>query len=318
MIDYTDIHKILKILEYVTEAFRQLNNGNISKAEECLKKAKEIDEDNDFVIYLEGSLYMIKGDLEKAEECFEKLSVLSNNRSIASLRNLICLSFINKKYDDTLKYAEILKKHSDSCPLVYFHKMLVYLQRYELDKALKVIDEALKKIPNKEIYLREKVRILIHYNRYDEAYECVNELIKNNPNDAYLWELKGDILKELGDIEEAIIAYVTSYNLNNNLTHILKKIGYLYLTLGDADKSLKYLSKYLKYKSLDIEAKFYLALCYEKLKEYEKALNLFDEVIESSKNKIYQKISRLYKAKIYEYLKKYDRSVEELNKAFED
>lgn len=70
-----------------------------------------------------------------------------------------------------------------------------------------------------------------------QAISIVDDLIQKNPNDGYLYDLKGQILLESGNLELAIVAYKKTIDLlpNNNLARISLANAIINLNLGDKE-----------------------------------------------------------------------------------
>lgn len=79
---------------------------------------------------------------------------------------------------------------------------------------------------------------LFKLGKKEESINLLNELIQDNPQDAYLYDLKGQILAELSDAKNAIIAYDRAIKLDgkNNLARIA--LANLIVGLDSKDKSL--------------------------------------------------------------------------------
>ncbi len=154
--------------------------------------------------------------------------------------------------------------------------------------------------------------------RFEEALTCIEKVIELGGKNSASWMLKGEILENLGKLKEALKAYYVALELNKNLKFLYKKVGYLELTQGNYNEAIKYLGEYLNnYK--DVEGKYYLALAYEKTKDYKKALDLYSEVIEELENKKINEViltnSLIRKAKLLEILGKLEEALELYNKA---
>lgn len=68
--------------------------------------------------------------------------------------------------------------------------------------------------------------------RYEEAIECLNNSIKFNPNNADSYCLLGDCCYEIDRYEEAIQAYTKAAEINPNDNYIYNNLGIAYGELG--------------------------------------------------------------------------------------
>jgi predicted Zn-dependent protease len=104
-----------------------------------------------------------------------------------------------------------------------------------------------------EAFLEDANQILAHYNKDNldskyaraiayykkgnvfQALDNLNEVIKQKPEDGYLYDLKGQILFESGNLKEAILAYKKAVDLmpSNNLARIGLANAIISLNAGD-------------------------------------------------------------------------------------
>ena len=72
-----------------------------------------------------------------------------------------------------------------------------------------------------------------------ESLDILDEIINSNPNDGYLWELKGQILFETGQIKESIVAYNQALKFQTGNKSLVKiALATAIIALDDADKTL--------------------------------------------------------------------------------
>ncbi|ADG13816.1 Tetratricopeptide TPR_2 repeat protein [Methanocaldococcus infernus ME] len=309
--------KSLEVIKELIDAIEYADKGENKKAIELLNSILKKDPENFLANYILGIIYKLEGDFEKANECFEKIFL--NNFSQLSCNNLICVNFILGNAHKVLYYAEKLEKTKKKCVCVSnFHKALIYMESMEYEKALEELDKLLE-VNNKFILAwRFKAEIYKNLGRFEEALTCIEKVIELGGKNSASWMLKGEILENLGKLKEALKAYYVALELNKNLKFLYKKVGYLELTQGNYNEAIKYLGEYLNnYK--DVEGKYYLALAYEKTKDYKKALDLYSEVIEELENKKINEViltnSLIRKAKLLEILGKLEEALELYNKA---
>ena len=72
-----------------------------------------------------------------------------------------------------------------------------------------------------------------------ESLDILDEIINSNSNDGYLWELKGQILFETGQIKESIAAYNLALKFQTGNKSLVKiALATAIIALDDADKTL--------------------------------------------------------------------------------
>ncbi len=106
----------------------------------------------------------------------------------------------------------------------------------KLEAFLENPDQILK-IYNKKNPNSQYAQTIAYYKKgkTKQAIKILNNLIQATPNDNYLYDLKGQILFENGDVKESIIAYNKAVQLNgkNNLARIALASAIINLDLGD-------------------------------------------------------------------------------------
>jgi len=87
----------------------------------------------------------------------------------------------------------------------------------------------------KSWFLNKYREAIVYYSigKIDKSIEVINLLIKNNPKDAFVYELKGQVLFENGRTEEAVKAYQKAFNL---LPHSLIRYGLGVAQISTDDK----------------------------------------------------------------------------------
>ncbi len=100
--------------------------------------------------------------------------------------------------------------------------------------------EATLKNYNKNDFNSKYAQAIAYYKngKTKQAVKILDDLILSSPNDNYLYDLKGQILFESGNVKESIIAYNQAINLNgkNNLARIA--LASAIINLNSADKKL--------------------------------------------------------------------------------
>lgn len=83
----------------------------------------------------------------------------------------------------------------------------IYMKEGESDKALKLYEERLDKLPYASGYYLNYASTLLSMQRYDKALEIANKLAKLTPYESSVYFLTANIYKEKGDKEKAIVNY---------------------------------------------------------------------------------------------------------------
>lgn len=154
------------------------------------------------------------------------------------------------------------------------------LNKKKYDTATKLMEYAIKyneEIPqNKLDDLRKKWSGLLLERKYDEALAYIDICILLNPKDEKSYAGKGLTLQRLNKNTEALEFYTKAINLNDNYTGVYIQRGNFYLSMKEYDKALADFDQVVK-KSLDkqqvAEAKYNKAKIYIKKKDYRAAMD---------------------------------------------
>ncbi|MGN0730132.1 tetratricopeptide repeat protein [Treponema sp.] len=141
---------------------------------------------------------------------------------------------------------------------------------------------------------------------YGKALECFQKALMYYPDNANLYfyvgscaghlshafldfEAKGaassNSVKKMNYLKLAESSYLQALKLNPNYYRVLFGLGVLYVyEFGQGDKAIPYLEKFLSVQTRDTEAMFALAAAYYLNYEFEKAIPLYDRIIELKPN----------------------------------
>ena len=97
---------------------------------------------------------------------------------------------------------------------VLFSIARVYHERAEDNKALEYIERALEIAPDKPPILTYKGNVLYRLHRYSDAFEVFHGLTKKYPQESSHWNNAGNLLRDLGDLDEAVTYYQKAVDLS--------------------------------------------------------------------------------------------------------
>lgn len=135
-------------------------------------------------------------------------------------------------------------------------------------------DQSLKETRNKNDFFNKYKRVvaLFKNKQINKSLELLQKLINKNPSDPYLFELKGQILYETGQIKNSIIAHKKSLDLkkDNPLARIIFAKAILDLNSNDIDLTkiaIKNLKITLKTESENTEIYKILSKAYNRINQ---------------------------------------------------
>ena len=211
---------------------------NISKEEyeelqreQALKKAIELNPDNDSAYIELGRFYRNLWRFAEAEQSFKKAIELNPNSDSAYID--LGWSYIAQgkiaEAEQLLKKAIELNPNSDSA---YTESGQLYIEQGRFTEAEQSLKKAIKLNPSNYSVYKESGRLYIEQGRFTEAEQSLKKAIKLNPNNDCLYGCLAIIYREIGNNELSDVyaerannlrgEYYNSTTVNNYLT--LKQI----------------------------------------------------------------------------------------------
>lgn len=286
------IEKNEKNQYYILKVAKNILNRN------CDKNIKEITKEN-------LSKYYFK-QLQK-----EKLEI---DEEIDLLYKYSKYNIIQEESDDVaIKMYELIEDKFD---------ILEKFKKYnDLVNILMPIWERLKE--NKEVICRiskKIIKYLIKNGKYNIAEKIVQEYEKRYENeDIDIQVLKGEILLYIKKYNEALKILEDVYNKKPEDLYAQEKLALVYGRSGENKKALKMLEDILKNEKEEDKiriTKRNIANTYSFLNQYQKAINIYDELMESSIDELEQASLRNNKANALSIIGNNEMAYEEINKAY--
>lgn len=116
--------------------------------------------------------------------------------------------------------------------------------------------------------------MIIHntYSKWAEAEKQYQRAIKLNPNYATSHHWYGELLMQLGRVDEALKHYQKAAEIDPFSMPISSDLGIAYYYAGKTDKAIEQLNKTIRREPTFYRSYFYLARIYEHQEQYEKAI----------------------------------------------
>ncbi|BAI79952.1 conserved hypothetical protein [Deferribacter desulfuricans SSM1] len=218
-----------------------------------------------------------------------------------------------KRYDEARDlYLKFLEK--EDYPGILYNLANIYKTYYkDYDSAIKYLSKLIK-IEKREGYLLELMKLYELKGDYAKAIGVLDELIGLNPSSAYYYQ-RGTLYLKLGLEKKGLKDLEQAYK-NDKYPLALYKLADYYLKKGDKEKAVKYLSSVVNKHPEQASLKFQLGRLYMDLKEYDKAVEIFEE-LEKSDNELLKTTAMKQLASIYFDKKVYDRALSYFKKIIE-
>lgn len=154
------------------------------------------------------------------------------------------------------------KERNDNDPWIYYHLSVEYYHLNNYEKSYKLVNESINrflenKIRPPSLAYKLKYDILISTSNYSLAYKGIDKAIMIHPEYVDLYFYKGILQYIYREYENAIKTFIHCLELGDNSLEYLVFSG-----------SGSYLATY------------YLGLCYEKLNNFQEAVNMYNKSLE--------------------------------------
>ena len=156
-------------------------------------------------------------------------------------------------------------------------------RRERFKQCLKIIDRILKTYPDEQDILLLKMDVLFRLSKYHKIRKTALEFLDNSPNEESDYLITIEYLQKTGNydlrndvIDESLISCPTSKYLN------LFKANSLYKGSDSNEKVFEFIDSFSKSSPLWKDLMCFKAKIYIISKEYEKSLEVYDEILKSS------------------------------------
>lgn len=277
-----------------------LNNSDIEKVENLLKRAIALDSSYYLSFYNLGLISLRKGDNSEARENFRQVMALSEDNTLkvyATYGYGTCLLQLNQEWAFRRALGIFLgliekSENDEIASLARAALALIYVKLAELDKEQRqrLLENArseIEAVKSAESSSRESISIAnsaegylyIQEGSMLSAISSFSQAIKDDPNNISALIGLGNVYLLENQTEQAINAFKTAKALSISGGYSGYKLGCIYQEMGDIDKAVEAFKGSLSF-SLSSLA---LGKIYLKKKEYNLALELFRRCVNQNK-----------------------------------
>jgi tetratricopeptide (TPR) repeat protein len=239
-----------------------------------LQKAKEIDPLLPASYQSLATYYAALGNYDKAIDEYNTL-LRNAPRNAQAMLGLAALYEI--KGDDRTALVYYQKAKEANIPAAFLAQASHHMKRKETDKAIKVLDEAIKIDPRNISALEMKGRILVTDKKYKEAVKLFDEVEAINPDAGIV--LKVNTYAAMKDTAKAIEQarkVITKYP-NSARGYLL--LASVYENQKDYNSAIREVKNGLHADGNDVNALLYLGKLWEINKDYDKAMTAYVDAV---------------------------------------
>ncbi len=192
-----------QVRAYRLKAQAHLKKQEIQLARQALEKAISIQPEEAEANFELAVLLDQAGEKEEVVSVLERLLKYVPNHE-ASLMALADIYWKKQAWVDLKRIAKMLNQHYPKKPTGNYYNGLALFGEGQSEEAIASFEAALKKAPYAIEPLKAKAEVLIHLKRLDEALSAVEERISANEKKYLAMNLKGEILRDQGDLNGAV------------------------------------------------------------------------------------------------------------------
>lgn len=197
----------------------------IMHAEEAL----EVFPNQSNVYYFNGYAHLRKRDFRNATQLLEQAKRLSKNdeQQVAEINSMLGDAYqAMKEYDKSAKaYDEALAFNPMNDIVLNNYSYYLSLRKADLEKAERMSSLLVKNHPDNISYLDTHAWVLYNREKYKEAKKVMEKALSLDKPSAINYEHYGDILFQLGDVDEAVEQWRKAKSMGSLNQEIDKKIA---------------------------------------------------------------------------------------------
>ena len=308
-----------KIMEaLVNSAIEDQNASRNNEAADKLMQVYELDKDNNqMYLFYAASNYHNAEEFDKALSGYEELLDMKFTGVTTQYFAVNKESGEKELFEDSTQRDIMLKAgtHSnptdeqtdDITPQILQYTAFIYIEKEEFDKAIQIVDDALKADPNNTTLLRAKADVIYQLGDNAGYKKLMQEIVSSDPNNPVLLFNIAVSSAELGEVDEALEFYDQVIDLDPNHyaanlnaavlilstdEEIVNEMNSLGMSAADnkryeelqkkrialMETAVPYLENALRINDSDIEVKRTLANIYYQVDETEKGDKLMQEI----------------------------------------
>ena len=260
------------------EADMYIAQGLFEVAEDKLKKALELEPQNEVIKLAYAEFYHHIGEFEQALNLYADLIECGLGAEINVYERLAtCYSRIGE-FEKALEQFELSEKFFGALNTdQLFNKGFIAYQLNQDSLAKKVFQDLKELDPSYDTIYPLLAKIYIREENEEKALEMISEGISHNEYNAELFFLKGSVLEKLKDFEGARDAYYEALNLDPEDLESAMRSNRLCLALEDYEEVIHNVKHYEETGLSDDHFTWDLAIAYLELEEYDEAKACFEQ-----------------------------------------
>jgi len=255
-----------------------------------------------------AAIYIRQGKADDALSYIDDLIDTSNLDDAELFPPLIGILAREKNTDTVLEVsAGIAHEYPERAYAQYLHGMLS-AQNGRPEAALEYLDRSLALEEIDGVYAA-RARVLLRLGRAGEAVVSLQKAVESNPTDQNLRLTYARLLVDIKEYDKARVEFEKLHEASPDDAELLYTLGLLSLESQRLDDAEKYMMMLVRMDERDGETQYYLGRIYENRKQYDKAIEWYEQVHVGD----YQFDARLRIADMLGLAGKTDQAIEHLD-----
>ena len=260
------------------------DNGKLEAAKQRLEKTLNLNPDNADALVLLGKIYFDENEFEKSKNIFNTFPKTSENPEVLNYLGLFALE--DMKFVDAIKYfskASNIDKQNDK----YFYNLAnAYFYNGWFEEAKKSYLQALYLAPDVSGYRYSLAYLYFEEGNFEKAQKEIDFILEHDPQYACAHVLNALLKFENKDFLGAKTELENNLHNGNDDNLTLVSLSKVYKELAMYKKAEETMLKVISQTPESLNYKCQLAEIYIDEKEYDKALNIIDDVTNKNENYI--------------------------------
>ncbi|HBG07904.1 MAG: hypothetical protein A2075_19035 [Geobacteraceae bacterium GWC2_58_44] len=259
---------------YNAMAALQFLAGNKAEGVKSLENAKRVDPVSPASYQNLAGYYSTSGDYPKA--ITELCSLLQKDpQNLKAMFGLAALSEISGKESEALGYYE--KAKQTKAPEAFLALADYHQKKSAPDKALQVLDEAIKLDPKAAAPLQAKGRLLVVQKEYRKALKCFDELEGLNEEQGVSMKIGAYLAMKEGAKAVEQAGRLIAKRPNSAKGHLV--LASVYQNLKDLPSAISEANTAIRIEPKSVEARVYLGNLHQGKKEFDKAQAAYQDAL---------------------------------------
>ncbi len=236
-----------EMTEDVKTAVDFMKSGKFEKAIEAFKDLLDTHEENRAEIFNNiGVAYANLGKNEEAEENFVN-SLKINPTFAQTYINLADLYYKRQELELAIDILTTGESYLPNDVVISHYLARIYMEDSRLDLAIDELDKVLEIQPENYDAYYDLAKVYFDMGDWSSAIANFESVVEYKPNNSLIYYYLGQSYEANDEIDKAISNYLKTLTINDKFHPAYKKLGILFLARKDYEDALEYFNEYIEH-----------------------------------------------------------------------